>query len=200
MLTDDTRSALPVFPLPNLVLMPGEALPLHIFEPRYRAMLDAVLAGDRMLGMGTLADATGAIHDTLGVGRVMRVQKEDDGRSNIVLVHVATVRVEEECEQTEPFRRFKTVAVEERDADPLDLEACRAVLYQLAATTTGLTDEAVRITELTGMELVHAIARRLYQDPAGRLTYLRWTDARRAKEVCAELAQLMAVRPAVADA
>ena len=45
---------LPVFPLPGLVLFPGTQLPLHIFEPRYREMLEAALSGDRMLVMALL--------------------------------------------------------------------------------------------------------------------------------------------------
>src|SRR6187399_2481527 len=42
---------LPLFPLPNVVLFPGVLLPLHIFEPRYRAMIGDALRGDRRIGM-----------------------------------------------------------------------------------------------------------------------------------------------------
>jgi uncharacterized protein len=41
----------PIFPLPGVVLFPGTYLPLHIFEPRYRAMTEAALAGDQVIGM-----------------------------------------------------------------------------------------------------------------------------------------------------
>src|SRR5687767_3145429 len=42
---------IPVFPLPNVVLFPNVFLPLHIFEPRYRRMVDDALNGDRIIGM-----------------------------------------------------------------------------------------------------------------------------------------------------
>ena len=45
---------IPLFPLPGVVLLPGTMLPLHIFEPRYRAMVADALAGDRMIGMAKL--------------------------------------------------------------------------------------------------------------------------------------------------
>jgi uncharacterized protein len=43
--------ALPIFPLPTVVLFPNVFLPLHIFEPRYRQMIGDALAGDRIIGM-----------------------------------------------------------------------------------------------------------------------------------------------------
>ena len=44
-------ATLPLFPLPNVVLFPNVFLPLHIFEPRYRAMVADALKGDRLIGM-----------------------------------------------------------------------------------------------------------------------------------------------------
>ena len=44
-------ATIPIFPLPNVVLFPNVFLPLHIFEPRYRAMVADALAGDRIIGM-----------------------------------------------------------------------------------------------------------------------------------------------------
>lgn len=200
MLSSSTREALPVFPLPNVVLMPGEALPLHVFEPRYQKLLQTVMEGDRMMGMGTLRPGSLDIHESVGVGRVMRLDPLPDGRANIVLVHVATVRVVEECEQTEPFRRFRTTEIPNTEADSREVEACRALLYQLAAGTEGLDEDAVKIAELGGMELVHAVARRLYRTAEARLDYLGSTDAERVRTIQEELAALLVGRPTVADA
>ncbi len=76
-------SRLPLFPL-NLVLFPGEPLPLHIFEPRYRQLLADCLAGDRRFGI------TAEPHPrpgTLGcVARIHATQPLEDGRSAIVVV------------------------------------------------------------------------------------------------------------------
>ena len=48
---DELPEVIPVFPLPGAVLLPGTHLPLHIFEPRYRAMVEDAIGGDRLIGM-----------------------------------------------------------------------------------------------------------------------------------------------------
>lgn len=79
---------LPLFPLP-LVLFPGIALPLHIFEPRYRRMLADCLEGDRRFGLIFLPDATPERELPSGqvgcVARVESAQSLPDGRSNIIV-------------------------------------------------------------------------------------------------------------------
>ena len=55
-LPDDFSGRVRLFPLPNLVLFPGVMQPLHIFEPRYRAMLEAALASDGLIAMSVLLD------------------------------------------------------------------------------------------------------------------------------------------------
>ena len=200
MLSTATRDALPIFPLPRTVLMPGAVLPLHIFEPRYQQLLKTIMAGDRLMGMGTLKVGGLEIHEPVGVGRVARVEPRPDGCSDIVLVHVATVWVERECEQVEAFRRFKTYELPEVEADVQEVAACRSLLFQLAVGTRGLEEDAYRIAELEGMDLVHAVARRLYQDPERRLTYLAATEQERVRRVRDDLASLYARSPSVADA
>ena len=46
--------ALPIFPLPNCVLLPGGLLPLHVFEPRYRELTRDCLAGDQLMAVARL--------------------------------------------------------------------------------------------------------------------------------------------------
>ena len=79
---------LPVFPLP-LVLLPGAPLPLHIFEPRYRAMLEDCLAGDRRFGILFRPESAGetelAPGDVGCVAHIERVRPLPDGRSNILV-------------------------------------------------------------------------------------------------------------------
>ena len=50
-MTVTTRTRISIFPLPGAILYPGLGLPLHIFEPRYRAMVKDALARDRRIGM-----------------------------------------------------------------------------------------------------------------------------------------------------
>jgi Lon protease-like protein len=76
-------SRLPLFPL-DVVLFPGELLPLHIFEPRYRRMLADCLEGDQQFGL-TTASAPGP--GSIGcVARIRAAEPLADGRSNIVVV------------------------------------------------------------------------------------------------------------------
>ncbi|MBI3803787.1 MAG: LON peptidase substrate-binding domain-containing protein [Nitrospirae bacterium] len=82
----------PLFPLPTVVLFPKTYLPLHIFEPRYREMVEDALQGDRMIGMvllkeGWEADYDGRppIYETGSIGKIVRSQRLDDGRFNIIL-------------------------------------------------------------------------------------------------------------------
>lgn len=76
-------SRLPLFPL-NLALFPGEPLPLHIFEPRYREMLADCLAGDQRFGItATIPPVAGALGS---IARIRAAQPLADGRSNIVVM------------------------------------------------------------------------------------------------------------------
>ncbi|MEJ7813295.1 MAG: LON peptidase substrate-binding domain-containing protein [Gemmatimonadaceae bacterium] len=83
----DARS-LPIFPLP-LVLFPGVVLPLHIFEPRYRRMLEDALAGDRRFGIVFLPEHTAERELPAGhVGTMAEIQTAErlpDGRSTIIV-------------------------------------------------------------------------------------------------------------------
>jgi len=83
---------IPLFPLPNVVFFPGMPLPLHVFEPRYRAMVRDAAQGARLIGMALLrgdwqAEYYGRppIFGTGTVGEMVRVEELPDGRFNIVL-------------------------------------------------------------------------------------------------------------------
>lgn len=94
---------IPVFPLPNVVFFPRIYLPLHIFEPRYRAMIADAAADGQCVGMALLKE--GWEQDYYGnppvfevgcVGRLVSVQRLPDGRSNILLQGLSRYRIEEE--------------------------------------------------------------------------------------------------------
>jgi uncharacterized protein len=83
---------IPLFPLPNVVFFPRMLLPLHVFEPRYRAMVRDAACGARLVGMVLLrgdweGDYLGKpeIFGTGAVGEMVRVEELPDGRFNIVL-------------------------------------------------------------------------------------------------------------------
>lgn len=98
----ESGRVVPVFPLANLWLFPSVVMPLHIFEPRYRQMVEDSLDGPGRLVLGTIvggheAESAGAppIHTVAGLGEIGRHEKLADGRFNLLLVGLARVFVRE---------------------------------------------------------------------------------------------------------
>lgn len=90
------REPVPLFPLPNAVLLPGAVLPLHIFEPRYRVMTSDLLAqarGRRLLAIALLKDLDPALYRTnqapvqsiVGLGEIIHYAPRDDGCYDILV-------------------------------------------------------------------------------------------------------------------
>src|SRR6187455_1781223 len=93
-------ATIPIFPLPDVVLFPDVDRPLHIFEPRYRAMVADALKGDRIIGMvllqpGHEAEYEGRppVYPVGCAGIITDVQELPDGRFNLVLRGFAKFRV-----------------------------------------------------------------------------------------------------------
>ncbi len=205
---DDAAVALPIFPLPRTVLMPGAVLPLHIFEPRYRALIAHCLEDGSLLGLATLADDRGAdterpaVHPTIGVGAIVAHQPLPDGRSNVVLQYVGRVQVLSELPSPHPFR---LVRAEVRDEAPLGVESAlaslRLLVLQLGAVSANAAEEARRLVSLDGLEMVDALARKVFESTDERLRYLgapRMVD--RVYAVEARLASFLAASRSVGEA
>jgi hypothetical protein len=98
---------LALFPLAGALLFPRLHLPLHIFEPRYRAMVGDVLARDRRIGLIQPRDEAQppALFGIGCVGRIVDVEAIPDGRYNILLAGEARFRVRQELSVTTPFRQ-----------------------------------------------------------------------------------------------
>jgi len=75
---------LPLFPLPEVVLFPQEVLPLHIFESRYRMMLQSVLESDSMFGVIKWDPTTKSMANIGCCAQIIKHQTAEDGRSNII--------------------------------------------------------------------------------------------------------------------
>ncbi len=94
------QGKLPLFPLPNVVHFPHVALPLHIFEERYRAMVGDAIEADRLIGIvllkpGYEADYEGypEIHDVACLGKIVEDHRLPDGRYNILLLGAKRGRI-----------------------------------------------------------------------------------------------------------
>lgn len=110
-----------IFPLTGAILYPGLHLPLHIFEPRYRAMISDALARDRRIGMIQPQRAfEGAPLFQVGcLGRIDEVEALDDGRFNIVLEGEARFRLLRELDVTTPFRQIEAELLPEPQDEQL---------------------------------------------------------------------------------
>ena len=84
---------LPLFPLPEVVLFPQEVLPLHIFESRYRIMLQTVLQSDSRFGVVRLDANSKKIAEVGCCAQIIKHQTSEDGRSNIVTVGQQRFRI-----------------------------------------------------------------------------------------------------------
>jgi Lon protease-like protein len=115
---------IPIFPLPNVVLFPNVFLPLHIFEPRYRAMVADSLAGDRIIGMSLLQpgfegnyEGRPAVYLVGCAGVITHAEPLADGRYNIVLRGIEKFRIEDE-DATRPYRLARVDAIPEQASEP----------------------------------------------------------------------------------
>jgi Lon protease-like protein len=104
-------AALPLFPLPNAVLFPGAFLPLHVFEPRYRAMVRDALQGHRAMAVVMITDNDRVdehghpeIADIAGIGVIVDHVELPGGRYDILLRGRARVRLHE-LPFDPPYRR-----------------------------------------------------------------------------------------------
>ncbi|HEU5251542.1 MAG TPA: LON peptidase substrate-binding domain-containing protein [Thermoanaerobaculia bacterium] len=178
-----TRRRIPLFPLPEVVLLPGTQLPLHIFEPRYRAMVADALAGDQTIGMAMMkpgwehAGATPAILPVGGAGRIVDSEELADGRYNIVLEGEFRYRVLSEA----PPDPYRIANVEEVPSVPFSHESdavriCGAAVSLFREVSQAMSLAPLPEDALSPEHLGSEIALRLRYEPA-ELQALLETDS-----------------------
>jgi Lon protease-like protein len=136
----------PLFPL-GLVLLPGEAVPLHIFEERYKLMIGECLDEEREFGIVWLADD--ALKD-IGCGaRITRVlERFDDGRLNILVEGTTPFRLERRIGDL-PYPAGDIVLLDDEDAaDDAALERARSAYADLVEQVTDERPEPEALAEL----------------------------------------------------
>jgi Lon protease-like protein len=116
-----TVTRLSIFPLPGAILYPGLQLPLHIFEPRYKALVGDAMARDRRIAMIQPQTAVeGAPLFAVGcVGHIGQIEALDDGGYNLVLEGVARFRLLRELPATTPFRQVEAELLADDAEDAL---------------------------------------------------------------------------------
>lgn len=151
---------LPIFPL-SIVLFPGVPLPLHIFEQRYRQMLNDIRVSNNLFGVSYIDSSTSqqevppAGH--IGcVAEVSETQTLPDGRSNILTVGVIRYRIEEYLERGDPYLVARVSFFEDEDDDN---ELLRNSSREVAETFTRIAravriinDERANLPDISGTE------------------------------------------------
>lgn len=169
---------IPIFPLPNVVLFPAAFLPLHIFEPRYRAMVADALAGERLIGMilmrpGWESDYEGrpAVYPIGCAGFITHAEPLEDGRYNIVLRGTERFRILGELPTAGTTRPYRVAEVETIPdiAPPTEREAIRDQRLRLekliARRLQRPIDDNTIPPDMRDEDLISALAQHLALDP-----------------------------------
>lgn len=119
----DLPGSLPIFPLPGALLLPGGQLPLNIFEPRYVAMVEDALKGDRLIGIiqpkaESLSCGTPLVHDIGCAGKITEHAQKPDGGYTILLSGISRFKVEAEWPPLRGYRRVTPAWIEEPPVEP----------------------------------------------------------------------------------
>ena len=151
---------LPLFPLP-VVLFPGVPMPLHIFEPRYRRMLENIRLRDNLFGLSYFdASASDSSIPAVGhvgcVAEVTEVQDMPDGRSNILTVGLIRYRVESYVEHGEPYL-IGTISFFEDEEEAEEYlsrlaEDVSALFQRIALAVRIINDERAALPEIPDVD------------------------------------------------
>ena len=184
-----------IFPLAGALLFPGMHLPLHIFEPRYRAMISDALSRDRRIGMiqprPESTRGTPKLFDLGCVGRIAEVEALDDGRYNIVLEGSALFRVVRELDVTTQFRQVEAALLPVGPDETLSL-ARRASLEMESrrfADAQGYAVDWEAVSRLDDESLVNGIAQIAPFDSAAKQALLEAPDLETRAELTIQLMQ-----------
>ena len=188
-----TATRLSIFPLPGAILFPGLQLPLHIFEPRYRAMVSDALVKDRRIAMiQPQAGGEDAPLFAIGcVGRIGDVEALDDGRYNIVLEGEARFRLLRELDVTTPYRQVEAELLPDLDDEVLS-SAERASFEREArdfADRQGYSVDWDSVERLDDELLINGVSQIAPFDAAAKQALLEAGDLRTRCELLVQLMQ-----------
>ncbi|HEX5471386.1 MAG TPA: LON peptidase substrate-binding domain-containing protein [Lacipirellulaceae bacterium] len=109
-----------LFPLPNVVLYPHVMQPLHIFEERYREMLEDAMAGDHLIAMAVLDpgweddyESRPPVAQYACLGKMVAHRRLEDGRYNVLLLGVQRVKIVKELAPLRSFRQAKVELIDD---------------------------------------------------------------------------------------
>jgi uncharacterized protein len=176
-----TRKRISIFPVAGAILFPGMQLPLHIFEPRYKALISDAMARDRMIGMvqpkqkAQKTEGPSAIFDIGCLGRIGEFEALDDGRYNIILEGLQRFTIQRELDVTTEFRQVEADIWEEDEVGEVLSSVERASLEMESrrfADAQGYAVDWNSVSQLDDYSLVNAIAQIAPFDAAAKQALL----------------------------
>ena len=198
----DARAAsttrLSVFPLPGALLFPRLFLPLHIFEPRYRAMVSDAMARDRRIGMvqprlqrGPASDQPPPLYDLGCVGRIAEVEAMDDGRYNVILEGLSLFRIVRELDVATAFRQVEAALLPAPPDDVLSLgrRSSLEIESRRFADAHGYKVDWEQVERLDDESLVNGIAQIAPFDAAAKQALLEAEGIEERAELLIQLMQ-----------
>ena len=143
-----------LFPLPNMVLFPGIVQTLHLFEPRYRELMEDALQSDQLITMAFVKpddQLAGSIRPeiskTVCVGKILSHTKLEDGRFNLFLIGSKRARIVEEIPTDLLYRKARVEIVEDYEGGPSNNHYLRQEIIEkfqeLAGLRSGWNNEAL---------------------------------------------------------
>ncbi|MEP0189647.1 MAG: LON peptidase substrate-binding domain-containing protein [Erythrobacter sp.] len=183
---------LSIFPLPGAVLFPGLQLPLHIFEPRYRALVGDALARDRRIAMiqPQRPEDDAPLYSVGCIGRIGEIEALDDGRYNLILEGESRFRMTRELDASTTFRQVEADLIED-DEDEVLSHAQRGGFELEArnfADIQGYSVDWDSVERLDDMSLINGVSQIAPFDPASKQALL---EAESLTARCELLVQLM---------
>jgi Lon protease-like protein len=194
---------IPLFPLPDVVLFPNVFLPLHIFEPRYRQMVEDALNGDRIIGMALLRpgwephyDGRPPVYRIGCAGVITHSDRLSDGRSNIVLRGMEKFRVTGE-DDDRLYRLAYVESVREPAIESVreEMHGARRRLEELLVPQPVGRPESRVPSSMPDDELVNALAQYLEFEPVEKQALLERDGL---LERCQSLIELLEMKVIVA--
>lgn len=181
----DFPEIVPVFPLSGALLLPGGQMPLNVFEPRYLAMIDDAIGGDRLIGMiqprFDVPDRNGEAHEPelcdIGcLGRITALQESGDGRYMINLTGICRFRLLREVEGRNGYRRcriavFGTELNEDIDGAEVDRDALLAT-FRRYLDANGMEADWESVRKASNETLVTALCMMSPYGPAEKQALL----------------------------
>jgi ATP-dependent Lon protease len=199
---------LPLFPLPEVVLFPGRPLPLHIFEFRYRIMMNTILEYDRRFGVLMLDQSTGELADVGCCAEILHFQRLPDDRMKMLTIGQQRFRVLEYVRE-KPYRVGLVEWIEDKppieDLRPIATEV-ETLLRDVVHLSAKLTEQKIELPDdlpQLPIELSYWVASNLYGVALEQQALLETQDTlarlQREAEILTSTRNHLAARTALKD-